>query len=300
MLARTRTTRTLTRTRRAELAAALGWGLVVVAAACVVTLTTTRTRTAHADVLLHAPRGSNNRACETTASVATSTRLFSSGNQDGGGYACGRAWPFACYASDAANATQMGARDECNQQNANVGEPLPAGVADNDGVVTATATAQLATRTPRPYFYEGSLVVVEFSTTPHACGETPHMDCDVVIQYACEDTLTDDCGAPGAGKACGPRDGVPVTNSNVDYGTATYTSIDASAFPNVDEVGWAARPYRAMPLGDGQVGVQWRENAERVQCAELVLENGREREEESERGLVRDTRENPLQAARPH
>ena len=39
----------------------------------------------------------------------------------------------------------------------------------------------------------------------------------------------------------------------------------------VDEVGWAARPYRAMPLGDGQVGVQYRENAERVQCAELVL-----------------------------
>jgi len=168
---------------------------------------------------MHNPRGSNDRGCEANGNRNNGNRLFDSQNNDAGGYACGRAWPFSCYSQE----TQA-LRNQCNQLNANVNDTLPEGVADNDGVLHP-----LGTRTPRLYFYEGSILTIEW-TQQHGCGENPRVLCDISLQYACEDTLTDDCGEPNTGKTCGPRDGIPVTNSNLQRNAVTYTSYDRNRF----------------------------------------------------------------------
>jgi len=115
----------------------------------------------------------------------------------------------------------------CNNYGlANATDLLAPGVADDDGVLDPRGT-----RTPRMYYYQGSALSIEW-TMQHGCGANPRLNCDVVLQYACEDTLSDDCGQPGAGLTCGPRDGVPITNNlddgangRANRGTATYNSI---------------------------------------------------------------------------
>ena len=89
--------------------------------------------------------------------------------------------------------------------------------ADIDGVVDPAGV-----RTPRMYFYQGSKLRVEYSTDLNN-GCTGDADCRIVLQYACEDTLTDNCG--DASGSCGPGDGSPVTN---DLGSARldYESSD--------------------------------------------------------------------------
>jgi len=75
------------------------------------------------------------------------------------------------------------------------------------------------------YFYEGSVLQIEW-TNQHGCGENPRTHCDIILQYACEDTLTDDCGVPDSGKKCGPRDGKPMMNSDRgNRGSATFTDV---------------------------------------------------------------------------
>lgn len=174
---------------------------------------------ATADIFLHNPRGSNNRGCETTPTVVNSNRLFNAQNNAAGGYACPRAWPFACWAKDY-DLNDQASRNACNEQNGSgLNDTLPEAVADDDGVLAASGT-----RTPRLYFHANSTLEL-LMTTSNGCGGG--VDCDVVIQYACEDTLSDDCGSPGTGQVCGPRDGAPITNSNRDFGTTAYTPVDA-------------------------------------------------------------------------
>lgn len=151
------------------------------------------------DVYMHNPRGSNNRNCEENENRNNGNRLFDSQNNDKGGYACPLARPFPCY-----KFLDDTARAECNAKNA-VNPTME--MVNENGVV-----AEDGTRTPRMYYYAGSILPIEW-TQQHGCGSNPRMHCSIVIQYACEDTLTDDCGDPTLGKTCGPRDGFPVTNS---------------------------------------------------------------------------------------
>jgi hypothetical protein len=91
---------------------------------------------------------------------------------------------------------------------------------DNDGVLHVNGT-----RTERMYFYEGSILRIEW-TNDLGCGLNPRVSCDIIIQYACEDTLSDDCSQPG--RTCGPRDGVPMTNSLSDRQSANYQGAISS------------------------------------------------------------------------
>lgn len=169
-----------------------------------------------ADVYMHNPRGSNDRGCETNDNRNNDDRLFDSENNAAGGYACPHAWPFSCY-------TMMdeASREACNQWNAdqNYDDISALNMMDEGGVKDPKGT-----RTPRLYYYEGSVLQIEW-TNQHGCGENPRTHCDIILQYACEDTLTDDCGEPDSGKKCGPRDGLPMTNSNNDRGTANYINL---------------------------------------------------------------------------
>ena len=97
--------------------------------------------------------------------------------------------------------------------------------ADANGVVSPSGTV-----TPRMYYYEGSQLSIEW-TNQHGCGENPKLHCQMVIQYACEDTLTDNCGEPDGGRLCGPRDGTPITN---DVNTANKVR-DVEAAAQIDD-----------------------------------------------------------------
>jgi len=179
----------------------------------------------NADVFMHNPRGSNNRNCETDQILRNSNRLFDSQNNAAGGYACPRAWPFACYKLETESA-----RASCNQQNS--AQPnddiFGLNLADNDGVLDAQGT-----RTQKMYYYEGSVLPIQW-TQGHGCGEGSGTHCDIIIQYACEDTLSDDCGEPGSGNVCGPRDGVPITNDITERGNALYQNLLDLSFTNVN------------------------------------------------------------------
>ena len=73
-------------------------------------------------------------------------------------------------------------------------DELFAGVADDLGILDP-----LSTHTPQMYYYQGSVLPVEW-TMREGCGT--RLNGDVIIQYACEDTLADDCGRPGSGLTC--------------------------------------------------------------------------------------------------
>jgi len=179
----------------------------------------------NADVYMHNPRGANDRNCETDENRRNGNRIYNTENNAAGGYACPRAWPFACY-------TMMveADRDACNQWNAdqNYDDISALNMADNDGVLHPRGT-----RTPKMYYYEGSVLQIEW-TNQHGCGENPRTHCDIVLQYACEDTLTDDCGEPDSGKKCGPRDGVPITNSENERGDAQYVNLIDGGSTNIN------------------------------------------------------------------
>lgn len=160
-----------------------------------------------ADVYLHNPRGSNNRNCETGENRANGQRLFDSQNNDAGGYACPRAYPFDCYKYT----EDQNAKNTCNAQNTQntnknmVSKTFPHELTINSGDKVETNVF---------YYVEGSVLPIEW-TNQHACGPNSKVHCDIVIQVACEDTLTDDCGTGATGNAqCGPRDGTPVNNNS--------------------------------------------------------------------------------------
>jgi len=69
------------------------------------------------------------------------------------------------------------------------------------------------TQTPRMYYYGGSQLSIEW-TNQHGCGNGK-TNCDIILQYACEDTM------PGL------RDGTPINNA--DAATTTIPSNENSA-----------------------------------------------------------------------
>jgi hypothetical protein len=106
----------------------------------------------------------------------------------------------------------------------------------------------------RMYYYEGSVLPIEW-TNQHGCGGNSKVSCEIVLQYACEDTLdprvdnfwpwvTNKAGNTSTyyGKQhfrdttsspeniAAPRDGVP-DDSN-DAATDTITNTEAAAIPN--------------------------------------------------------------------
>ena len=171
-----------------------------------------------ADVYMHVPRGSNGRNCETAQDRENANRLFDTQNNAAGGYACPKAMPFACYKKDGQ------AKNDCNALNTQT---------PNKGMVNSQAPHNLNinsadyTPTPRMYYVEGSILSIEW-TNQHACGANDKTHCDVVLQAACEDTLTDDCGLGRTGNAAWTPRGTPVNNNKGDNvnGRATATIPD--------------------------------------------------------------------------
>jgi hypothetical protein len=168
---------------------------------------------AEADVYMHNPRGSNDRNCERNVNRNNGNRLFDSQNNAKGGYACPRA------------------------------------VGDN-GVQAEDGTANIGgeTQDKTLYYYEGSVLPVEW-TNQHGCGQNSKVNCEIVIQYACEDTLDpmvdnfwpftdtksnsqnvgDQAFRAGANLAA-PRDGIP-TNDD-DAATDTIPDTEDAAIPD--------------------------------------------------------------------
>lgn len=117
------------------------------------------------------------------------------------------------------------------------------------------------TQSKRMYYYEGSVLPIEW-TNQHGCGGNTKLQCEVVIQYACEDTLdprVDDfwpwvTGKAGVGSTYrgtqhfratsatsndgathigAPRDGVP--RDSTDAATDTIPDNEASAIASTKE-----------------------------------------------------------------
>lgn len=110
------------------------------------------------------------------------------------------------------------------------------------------------TQSKRMYYYEGSVLPIEW-TNQHGCGGNSKIACELIIQYACEDTLdprvdnfwpwvTNKAQAgttyygtqhyrPDASHIGAPRDGVP-RDSN-DAATDTIPQNEASAIANTVE-----------------------------------------------------------------
>eukprot|EP01034_Spumella_vulgaris_P026349 gene26349-32916_t len=105
------------------------------------------------------------------------------------------------------------------------------------------------------YYYSGSVLPIEW-TNQHGCGGNSKVSCEIVLQYACEDTLdprvdnfwpwiknkaentTTYYGkqhfrdVPG-GNIAAPRDGVP--RDTQDAATDTINADEASAIPSTVE-----------------------------------------------------------------
>jgi hypothetical protein len=172
----------------------------------------------YSDIYMHNPRGSNDRNCERNVNRNNGNRLFDSQNNAKGGYACPRA----------------------------VGDET---VQDEDGVAQ---TAQYK-QDKKMYYYEGSYLPIEW-TNQHGCGRNSKTNCEIVIQYMCEDTAdpqvdnfwpytdTKNCGASSGEKNCGtqafrsdeyiaaPRDGIPTSSD--DAATDTIPDTEDAAIPD--------------------------------------------------------------------
>jgi hypothetical protein len=104
------------------------------------------------------------------------------------------------------------------------------------------------------YYYSGSVLPIEW-TNQHGCGGNSKVQCEIVIQYACEDTLDPQVdnfwpwasGKSGSGSdyfgkqhfrdvdgynIAAPRDGVPI--NDLDAATDTIPDNIASAIPNTE------------------------------------------------------------------
>lgn len=115
-------------------------------------------RVGYADVYMHNPRGSNDRNCERNVNRNNGNRLFDSQNNAAGGYACPR------------GVGNDNFQDEAGQKTFSV-----------PGLGTWK-------QNKRMYYYEGSILPIEW-TNQHGCGLNSNVQCDVILQYACEDTL---------------------------------------------------------------------------------------------------------------
>jgi hypothetical protein len=129
---------------------------------------------ADADIYMHAPRGSNNRACrnDNGENRRNDNRLFDSQNNAKGGYSCPRAYPFACYKFDQGSAEHTA----CQAQN--TVNPNKAMVNENGDL-----TNPQATNTPMMYYHVGSILEVEW-TVQHGSGENPNVNAEIILQAA--------------------------------------------------------------------------------------------------------------------
>jgi len=109
---------------------------------------------------MHNPRGSNDRNCERNANRNNGNRLFDSQNNNAGGYACPRA----------------------------VGDENMQDDAGKFWYNSATYSGKEIAQNKRMYYYENSVLAIEW-TDQHGCGGNSKVNCEIVIQYACEDTL---------------------------------------------------------------------------------------------------------------
>jgi len=181
------------------------------------------------DVYMHNPRGSNDRNCERNVNRDNGNRLFNSQNNNNGGYACPRAVGDGTFQSE-------------------------------DGTYTfsqpsATGPDKSYVQNKRMYYYSGSILPIEW-TSQHGCGGNSKVSCEIILQYACEDTLdpkVDDFWpwVQNKGEAAttyrgkqhfrdtannniaAPRDGVPRDVN--DAATDTIPDTEASAIPNTVE-----------------------------------------------------------------
>eukprot|EP00754_Rhynchopus_humris_P041650 Rhum_TRINITY_DN25199_c0_g1::Rhum_TRINITY_DN25199_c0_g1_i1::g.181198::m.181198 len=110
----------------------------------------------HGDIFLHNPMGSNNKLFERSNSVKNDARLFNSQNNEKGGYQVGDSCEPAC-------------RD---------------GAANGD-----YNEAQVGSADGHLEFYEGSQLLIEW-TAQHGC-DTPGVNCQIILQYMCDETLRD-------------------------------------------------------------------------------------------------------------
>jgi hypothetical protein len=126
------------------------------------------------DVYMHNPRGSNDRNCERNVNRNNGDRLFnrfesdfeikcltadfSSQNNNAGGYACPRGVGDENIMDESGNFTWVDNNGNTYQQN------------------------------KKMYYYEGSILPIEF-TNQHGCGGNSKVNCEIILQYACEDTL---------------------------------------------------------------------------------------------------------------
>jgi hypothetical protein len=157
--------------------------------------------TTHADLYLHYPRGSNNKLNERQQNVRNDNRLFDSQNNGNAGYNVGDDCIPAC------------AVDTNNDNNA----------APDTYNVSAPGAGQ-----GMMYYYAGSLLNIEW-TAQHGCGkENPHLDCEIIIQYACGDTMP----KISNGKRIATIGGGQNDNGQNTGGTNTLTGKDLRQSPN--------------------------------------------------------------------
>jgi len=185
-----------------------------------------------ADIYMHNPRGSNDRNCERTVNRQNGNRLFNSQNNNNGGYACPRAVGDGKFQPES-------------------------GQAEFSAVDPVTGSISRFTQNKRIYYYANSILPIEW-TNQHGCGVNSKVNCEIILQYACEDTLdprVDDFWPWVANKAgpetsyrgkqhfrdytstpqnvAAPRDGVP--RDSLDSATDTIPDNEASAIPNTVE-----------------------------------------------------------------
>lgn len=177
---------------------------------------------------MHNPRGSNDRNCERNVNRNNGNRLFDSQNNNNGGYACPRA------------VGNENRQPENGQAAFNAVDPI------NGETMTFY-------QNKRMYYYEGSILPIEW-TDQHGCGGNSKLNCEMVLQYACEDTLDPrvdnfwpwvekkaEEGTEFFGKqhfrsgdnVAAPRDGVPRDDN--DAATDTIPDNEDSAIPDTVE-----------------------------------------------------------------
>ena len=145
---------------------------------------------------MHNPRGSNDRNCERNANRNNENRLFNR-------YVCGDessdSWVVSLVMIRQYDGVQIFivdlSRNYVNSQNNNAGGyACPRGVGDEtfqaeDGTASfIDADGNTHYQSKRMYYYEGSVLPIEW-TNQHGCGGNSKVSCEIVLQYACEDTL---------------------------------------------------------------------------------------------------------------
>jgi hypothetical protein len=161
-----------------------------------------------ADLYLHHIRGSNNKLNEVQGNVRNDNRLFDSQNNANAGYNVGDDCTPSC------------AVDTNNDNNAAPDTYDPTLPGAGKGMM---------------YYYAGSLLHLEW-TAQHGCGrENTNLDCQIIIQYACEDTM------PGLrnGKRIATIGGGQNDNGQNTGDQNPWTNKDERQSPNPDKAACA-------------------------------------------------------------